>query len=141
MSEAVTLTAINLMLLFVFLKQRKKPRFKLPATVCVLSSAVGTSLAWLAYVIDMYQKEAFHLTLKLKLITLSIFFILFPLILFGDWFVYYILNIFKQKPHEPRILFHIGKIGISYVEIIKAIMLLSYGYYFLRIILMKEPLI
>ena len=59
-------TVISVMLFVVFLKQRKKPRFKLPATVCVLSSAVGTSLAWLAYVVDMYQKEAFYLSLKLK---------------------------------------------------------------------------
>jgi hypothetical protein len=85
----------------------------------------------------MYQKEVSYLSLKL--VTLGGVFILFPFILFGDWFVDYVLNIFKRNPFEPRILFRIGKIGISYVEIIKALMLIAYGYCFLRILLMKEP--
>jgi hypothetical protein len=136
MLDAVILTVISLMLFVAFLKQRKKPRFKLPATICVLSSAIGTSLAWLAYVVDMYQKETFYLNLKLR--TLGGIFILFPFILFGDWFVYYMLDIFKRKPHEQRILFHIGKIGIRFIDIIRVIILIPYGYYFFRILLMKE---
>jgi hypothetical protein len=135
MTDAVILTVISLMLFAVFLKQRKKPRFKLPATLCLLSSAFGTSLAWLAYVVYMYQKEAFYLSLKLR--TLGGIFILFPFILFGDWFVYYIIDIFKLKPHKQRILFHIGKIGIRFIDIIRVIILIAYGYYFLRILLMK----
>jgi len=135
MPYAVILTVFSLMFLVAFLKQRKKPRFKLPATVCLLSSAFGTGLAWLAYVVDMYQKEVSLLNLKLR--TLGGIFILFPFILFGDWFVYYIIDIFKLKPHKQRILFHIGKIGIRFIDIIRVIILIAYGYYFLRILLMK----
>jgi hypothetical protein len=135
MLDAVIFTVISVMLFIVFLKQRKKPRFKLPATACVLSSAIGTSLAWLAYIVNIYQKEAFYLSLKLLM--LGGVFIFFPIILFGDWFVYYLLDVFNRKPHEQRILFHIGKIGIRFIDIIRVIALTFYSYVFLRIMLME----
>lgn len=137
MLDAVIFTVISVMLLVVFLKQRKKPRFKLPATVCVLSSAFGTSLAWLAYVFDIYQKEVSYLSLKLT--ALGGIFILFPFILFGDWFFYYIINVFKLKPHEQRVLFHIGKIGVRFGDIMRLVIIILFGYLALYIMLMKEP--
>ena len=135
MSYAVILTVFSLMLFVAFLKQRKKPRFKLPATICLLSSAFGTGLVWLAHIVYMYQKEMS--LLRLKMVMLGGIFILFPFALFGRWFVYYLLDIFKRKPREQRILFHIGKIGIRFGDIMRVIILILYGYLALFIMLMK----
>jgi hypothetical protein len=123
------------MLFVAFLKQRKKPLFKLHATICVLSSAVGTSLAWLAPIVYLYQKEVS--LLSLKLVMLGGIFILFPFALFGGWFVYYLLDIFKLKPREQRILFHIGKTGIRFGYIMRLVIMILFGYLALHIMLMK----
>lgn len=132
---AVIYTVVSVMLLVAFLKQRKKPRFKLPATVCLLSSAFGTILVWLAPIVFTYQKEVSYLSLKL--IALGGAFILCPFALFGGWFVDYLVIIFKLKPREQRILFHIGKIGIRFSDIIGVIIAILFGYLVLRIMLMK----
>ena len=132
---AVVYTVISLTMFVAFLKQCKKPRFKLPATICLISSAFGTGLAWLAPVAYMYQKEVS--LLSLKMVMLGGIFILFPFTLFGDWFVYYLLDILKRKPREQRILFHIGKIGIRFGDIMRVIILILYGYLALYIMLMK----
>jgi len=132
---AVICTVISVMLLVAFLKHRKKPRFKLPATVCLLSSAFGTILVWLAPVVYIYQKEVSYLSLKL--IALGGAFILYPFVLFSGWVVDYLAIIFKLNPREQRILFHIGKIGIRFSDIIGVIIMILFGYLVLHIMLMK----
>ena len=132
---AVICTVISVMLFVAFLKQRKNPRFKFPATVCLLSSAFGTSLVWLAPIVYMYQKEVSYLSLKL--IALGGAFIVCPFALFGRWFVDYLVTIFKLNPREQRILFHIGKIGFRFSDIMGVIIMILFVSLALYIMLMK----
>lgn len=132
---AVICTFFSVMLFVAFLKQRKKLCFKLHSTICLLTSVVGTSLLWLAPIVDIYQKEAS--LLRLKLVMLGGAFILYPFALFGDWFGDYLVITFKLQRRTQRILFHIGKIAIRFSDIMKVIVMIFFGYLFLLIMLMK----
>jgi glucose-6-phosphate-specific signal transduction histidine kinase len=124
MIGAVVFTLISAVILIAFLNQRKKPRAKIAAVVCLLSSTLGTSLGWAAVVVSKYQDEASYLSVKL--IALGGLFILSPICLFGKWFAEWVVGVLRLQPRKQRILFHIHGLEIRSGDIFLWIFLIIY---------------
>ncbi len=125
MVGAVMFTFFTAIMFVAFVKQRKVPVSKVPATVCLSASTLGTILAWLGVAIAIYQKEPSHVSLKL--LTVGSVLILYPLGLWGSWFAHWLADVLKLRLREQRILFRIGGVGIRLSQIMIWVLLLVYA--------------
>lgn len=128
---AVVFSLISVPIFIAFLNQRKKPGFKTPATICLVSSLVGTGLAWLAFVTSKYEEEPSFI--PLKVMVLGGVLICSPICLLPKWFMDWVIRTLKLQPREHRVLFRIGKTDIWFGDILRVIVLMIYGWILIAI--------
>ncbi len=111
---AAIMTPMTVLILIAFVSQRKQPRLRIPATICLISSIVGTSLGWVGLAgISKFQDDLALLRWSMKLVFLGGALVMYPILVCPRWFAYWVAGILKRQPAEARALFSISGITIT----------------------------
>jgi hypothetical protein len=111
---AAIMTPMTVLIFIAFLSQRKKPGLRIPATICLLSSILGTSLGWVGLVgMCEFQDNLALLRWSMKLVLLGGALVMYPILVCPRWLAYWVASILKRQPPEPRALFRISGFPIT----------------------------
>jgi RsiW-degrading membrane proteinase PrsW (M82 family) len=121
---ALVMTFVTVPVVIAFLHERGKPGVKIPATICLWSSIVGTGLAWVAYVISEHEEEPTFV--PVKVVFVGGLLVLSPICLCGKWFADWVVRTLRLKPRAQRVLFSILGVEVRPANIFAWMILIVY---------------